>query len=257
VIKTIGIIGSGNVAWHLAHAFTKIKSVEISWIYSRNKKTLQEIGTAIYTPTFTQLPQQKVDLIIICASDDELQNIILELPINSKIAYTAGSIALEDLSISHKRVGVFYPLQTFSRQRTINIETVPFLIESFDKEFEIELIEIAKLLSNNVKRSNAKQRQHIHLAAVIANNFANHLLFVAQEYLQKKKIDPNILTPLIKETFEKAIELGTFEGQSGPARRNDQMTISKHLQQLNGNQREIYRSITKNILQTYTKQKKE
>jgi len=256
VITTIGIIGSGNVAWHLSHEFVKHDLVKLSWIYGRNTETLHELEKSVSVPTFTKYPQQSVDLILICASDDSLQELILSLPHSSKIAYTAGSVPLENLYIPQKKNGIFYPLQTFSKQRKIEFSEIPFLIESFDKEFEQELIELANLISFNVQTSTANQRQDIHLAAVIANNFVNHLLFIAQEYLQNKNIDSHILEPLICETFKKALDTGTFQGQSGPARRNDTQTIKKHIEKLEGNVQEIYRLITENILKTYHSTKK-
>jgi len=254
-LKTIGIIGSGNLAWHLAHGFVQANGVDVRWIVGRNNTTLNDLGRSTNIATFSEVPPIPVSLILICVQDHALQDILLELPLHSEIAYTAGAVAFSDLVIPQKKYGVLYPLQTFSKYRMVDLSCVPFLIESIDTSFEDELMDWAKLLSNNVVRINASEREHIHLAAVLANNFVNHLLFIAQQHLQSKLIDPTLLDVLVRETVEKAITFGALEGQSGPARRNDQQTINKHIDMLEPQQGKLYKLITDSIIDTYSSQK--
>lgn len=250
---TIGIIGSGNVAWHLTLGFQSAAGISVSWILGRNKSALKELNQSTGIKTFTEFPAEKVDLIVICVNDDSIQAILNQLPSETKVVYTSGTVELDKLSFRQKNCGVFYPLQTFTRNKKVDLNEVPFLIESTNETFTQELETIAGLLSRNVQRMNSEQRKQLHIAAVFSNNFVNHLLFLAEEHLKDKNIDKSVLQPLIKETINKAFDLGTFHAQSGPARRNDNQTINAHKRELDGISKEIYTLITESILKTYSK----
>lgn len=253
LITSIGIIGSGNVAWHLTHGFLQSPEVTISWIYGRNGKTLSELASSTGVEPYLKFPDQEVDLILICISDDKIQEILNQLPENAKIAYTSGTVSLDKLIVKQRYCGVFYPLQTFTKNRTINLEEIPFLIESNHSEFTKELTELAKTLSNNVQQMNSEQRKQLHISAIFSNNFVNHLLLLAEEHLKDKNINKAILYPLIKETINKALDLGPFDSQSGPARRSDKQTIQTHLSELEGVKKDLYRLISESIEKTYSK----
>ncbi len=249
---SVGIIGSGNVAWHIAHGFLQTSEVKIKWIYGRNEKTLAELSGSIHVPAFSRLPEEAVDLVLICVSDDSIQDVLNQLPASWKAAYTSGTVSLDKLELRQEHCGVFYPLQSFTRKRMVSLKEVPFLIEASNDSFAAELENMAGLLSNNVRRMDSEQRKQLHIAAVFSNNFVNHLFFLAQEHLKDKQIDQEILHPLISETVRKALEIGPFEAQSGPARRNDRHTIQSHLNELDGISREVYALITESILKTYS-----
>lgn len=253
MIQTVGIIGSGNVAWHLAHALQALPTVQLTWIYSRNAQTLAELGTELNVFTSTTLPSSAVDLILVCVNDDSIQTIVSQLPKDSNIAYTSGVVELNSIVFTQKNYGVFYPLQTFTRKKEIALNEVPFLIEASNETFTCELEQLAVLLSKNVHRVSSQQRKQLHVSAVFTNNFVNHLLYLAQQHLNANQLDEQLLVPLLKETIAKAEILGPYEAQSGPARRNDVHTIETHLQQLTGSVQKIYADITESILKTYHK----
>lgn len=253
MIRTIGIIGSGNVAWHLVSGFVNLPSVTVKWITSRNEKTgsdLAEIANVKYSST---IPNDVVDLVLICVNDDAINDVVSSIPPSTKVAYTSGTISIEKLGVKHNNLGVFYPLQTFTKGKDVELKNVPFLIESNNQEFTIELKELAQQLSENVQEMNSEQRKQLHIAAVFSNNFVNHLLYLAQEHLKENNIEQEILNPLIRETVNKAFELNPFQAQSGPAKRNDKTTISSHLNELTGLQKDIYSLITESIIKTYSK----
>lgn len=249
----IGIVGSGNVAWHLAHGFLQSSEVDVKWIYGRNKETLSELSESTGIKAHTELPGEAVDLVLVCVNDDSVQNVLSQLPEMCKVAYTSGTVSLDNLSFHQKYCGVFYPLQSFTKDQSVNLKEVPFLIEANHPEFAEELDKIAKLLSDNVRKMDSEQRKQLHIAAVFSNNFVNHLLFLAQEHLKNKNIDNRILLPLINETIRKAIESGPYSAQSGPARRHDKHTIESHINELDGISKEIYAVITESIQKTYSK----
>ncbi len=251
-IQHIGIVGSGNVAWHLTHHL-KSEGLTIDWIYSRNEQTGVELAESVESTFVNNLDNPSCDLVLICVNDDSIQSIISLLPDSVSMAYTSGTKPLSDLLIKGKNIGVFYPLQTFSKDKAVNIFEVPFFIEAADTTFAQQLFDLAWKLSRTVQFASSEERKHLHLAAVMVNNFSNHLFYIANEYLSKHQLDWNNLKPLINETVSKLNALSPFDAQTGPARRNDQATIQTQLALLDGEQKELYRLFTDSILKTYSK----
>lgn len=250
---TVGIIGTGNVAWHLTLGFQSASGISVSWIFGRNESALEQFNKSTGVKTYTKLPSEKVDLVLICVNDDAIQEVLSQIPPSWNVAYTSGTVSIDKLSFSQENLGVFYPLQSFTKERIIDLKEIPFLIEGNNENFVKQLESIAQKLSNNVQRMSSEQRKQLHIAAVFSNNFVNHLLFLAEKHLKDKNIDTSILHPLIKETINKSFDLGAFDAQSGPARRNDTQTIDSHKHELNGIPKEIYSLITDSILKTYSK----
>jgi len=146
--------------------------------------------------------------------------------------------------------GVFYPLQTFSKQKKIKFRNIPFCIEANNKKNENILKNIADKISDKVFIINSEQREYIHIAAVFSCNFTNYFYSVSEKLLKKNNIDFNILLPLIQETTQKIKKFKPSEVQTGPAARNDIKIIKKHLEKLKKNpeQQKLYNLISKNII---------
>jgi predicted short-subunit dehydrogenase-like oxidoreductase (DUF2520 family) len=169
---------------------------------------------------------------------------------DSKIAYTSGTVSLNDLP-SHPNLGVFYPLQTFTKEKRIDLKTVPFFVEANNSIFENELDELAKHIGKQSTIANSEQRKQLHIAAVFVNNFTNHLTYLAKEHLEAHHLSWDNLLPLLEETFTKLKDFNPKEIQTGPARRNDQEVLNKHLNELTGDKKNIYKAITDSIIHTY------
>jgi predicted short-subunit dehydrogenase-like oxidoreductase (DUF2520 family) len=146
--------------------------------------------------------------------------------------------------------GIFYPLQTFSKTKAVNISEVPFCIEANTDKNEQLLVDLAKVLSNNVELINSEQRKKLHLAAVFACNFSNYMYTIADELLSNDNLDLNLLKPLIIETANKIKDNSPKAMQTGPAKRNDKAVIEKQLQLLANNPayKDIYQLITEQII---------
>ena len=250
-IQHIGIIGSGNVAWHLSRHLSD-RGLNIEWIYSRNATSGRELAAYAGSTYSESLPDRAVDLILLCVNDDAIQSVLGSIPSSIPVAYTSGTKPLEDLHFSGENLGVFYPLQTFSKEREIDLFDVPFFIEGRNTAFAQDLFDLAWKLSRKVKFANSAQRAELHLAAVIVNNFSNHLFYLAQQYLNSKELDWNDLRPLISETVAKLNQLDPYHAQTGPARRGDRETIQRQLDQLSSPLKELYAALTKSIEDTYS-----
>jgi predicted short-subunit dehydrogenase-like oxidoreductase (DUF2520 family) len=246
----IVILGGGNVAFHLTNALLKNDAVNVVQVYNRSLEKIKifKNGTSI-TNNLSEL--KDADIYILAVSDNAISEISSALNLKNKlVVHTSGSMAMDELkSFSNK--GVFYMLQSFSKERKIDFSTVPICIEAETND-DLQLLEtLAKLISKNCYRINSNQRKSLHLAAVFVNNFVNHLYHIGHEVCEQNKVPFEILLPLILETANKITTLPPLEAQTGPAKRNDTKTIEKHTATLTKNQQEIYTLLTKSIQNTY------
>jgi predicted short-subunit dehydrogenase-like oxidoreductase (DUF2520 family) len=249
-IERIVLIGAGNVATHLAKALSK-KS-EIVGVFSRNGITSNELALKIGSKQLEKIQDiPSCDLVLICVNDASIPEILQQIPSHFNIAYTSGSTELDPLS-KHENVGVFYPLQTFSKDNELEINSIPFFIEASNPEFESKLMELASTISEKVSLASSEERKKLHLAAIFVNNFSNHLATIAKDYLENQNLNWEHLKPLISETTNKIINSSPKDSQTGPARRNDALIINEHIKMLSGYPKEIYALLSKSISETYS-----
>ena len=178
MIKKISFIGSGNTAHHLATAFKNV-NINIQHIISRNRSTGLELAKKVnaeYTTNYEKLKTS--DLIIICVNDDNIKHVISKIP-NQIIAHTSGIVSMDILK-EKKKYGVIYPLQSLTKNTTINFNNVPLCIEGSDKNIAIQLVDLSEKISKNVKLINSTNRQYLHLSAVFASNFTNYCYLMSQ-----------------------------------------------------------------------------
>jgi predicted short-subunit dehydrogenase-like oxidoreductase (DUF2520 family) len=250
MVKVI-IIGSGNVAQHLIIAFQKNKTVgseiELVQVFSRKKKALLHLLDSDKIVTdFSAIVA--ADVYIIAVSDDAIASVSNLLPFkNSLIVHTSGSVPLDSLNNGNRR-GVFYPLQTFTKNKEVNFKNIPICLES-ENSTDFRLLEkVAQSISNKVFTVNSEQRKALHVAAVFVNNFTNHLYQIGNEICEEHQVPFDILKPLILETAQKIITLSPVAAQTGPAMRKDKKTIEAHqLFLTNSNQSNIYKILTQSI----------
>lgn len=248
MIKNIILIGSGSVATHIARKLIE-SSYKISIVFSRRKESAKNLAEELGSAWTNKINKIKTgDLIIIALKDAVIKNIIRKLP-NIPVVHTAGAIDLEIFEDRFENYGVLYPIQTLNK----NIKApskIPFCIEANNKKFEKKLKKIANSLSDSVYILNSKQRKSLHVAAVFAANFSNHMYSISHEILKRNNIDFNILLPLIEETYKKIIFTNPTEAQTGPAKRKDLETIESHINLLDDKTiKTIYKTISKHIMQ--------
>jgi len=224
----IVIIGTGKVAYQLGLQLKK-NGHHIKYIWGRDSNKAKHLSNLLDSKVLPSLKETPSDhLSLVCVSDFAIEEVISQLPLNTKIAYTSGSIKIEDLPF-RKYLGVFYPLQTFSQNKNIDISVVPFLIEANEIEFQNELKKLAETLSSKVIIANSQDRYNTHIGAVMVNNFTNFLYHLAQQHLNEHNLDFDLLKPLIKETAEKLNTLTPIAAQTGPAARGDKNIIEQHI----------------------------
>jgi predicted short-subunit dehydrogenase-like oxidoreductase (DUF2520 family) len=253
----IAIVGAGNVAWHLAQTLQKAGHA-ITAVYSRSKAHSEELTKLLPDAVATQsldLSAIVADVVLIAIPDAALPGIAQQIKVKPEtiVAHTSGSQPLTVLStIAGANYGVFYPLQTFSKHATIDMKQVPFLIESNTEATITRLEQLAQSISQKVERVDSDKRKQLHLAAVFACNFTNHLLGISQELLHHAALPTDLLQPLIQETIKKAGIHNPYSVQTGPAVRNDQNVIDEHLRLLQQQPQlqAIYQLLTQSIQAT-------
>ncbi len=254
----IVILGSGNVASHLIPALAEENDVVQVWTRTPGK----------HLPCLESLPDIPVvsdpakiirdaDFYIIAVADDAIISVaemLAGMEVNGIVAHTSGSFPLEKLVGVFKsgKVGVFYPLQTFSKDVPVDISKVPFFIEGADKETAERLSALARTVSTDVRSADSVVRGHLHVAAVFANNFVNYMWDVADSYLKENvNLDLKVFGPLLEETLRKAVENGPRQSQTGPAVRRDTKVIDAHLSKLNEDDSAVYKLLSELIMKRH------
>ena len=246
----IVLIGSGNVAFHLAKAFTEAQ-IPVSQIFGRNTTELQKISEQFSIPFSTETLAD-ADVYIISVSDSSIAEVSsLIKNENALVAHTSGSVSREALSGNYRK-SVFYPLQTFSKSKNLDYSKIPFFIDAENENDEEILKNLASKISKNVMLANDEKRKYIHLTAVFACNFVNHLYARAKEISDSQNIPFDYFLPLIDETTQKIHELEPKLAQTGPAIRNDEKVLKLHESLLTDEEKlKIYKTLNESIKKMY------
>lgn len=240
----IGIVGCGNLAFHL------VKKLEASinpvlYVFHPDKEKAYQ-----FTKEFKQLEVVEentfpdVDILICAVSDSSMFEVLSFYSKHYFCVSTSGTFDIAD--VNSENTSTLYPLQTFNKLNSVEFEKVPLFLEVSNNNKE-KLIYLAHLLSPNIHFLSADQRQKLHVSAVFANNFSNHFFDISEQYCKDNGLDFSWIIPLIKQSVNQLGSISPKELQTGPAKRNDNQTIEKHIELLPENLKEIYQIITKSI----------
>lgn len=258
-MKSVVIIGSGNVATAMACAMAQGKSLKLKQICARNataaRRLAKRCGCA-YAPLKGRL--MLADLYVLAVSDDAVETLSasLKFPAGSVVAHTAGSVGVRELSSRIKDRAVLYPLQTFTKGRRLTFANIPVMIEGTTAAALECVREVAEAISGEVLEVSSQKRAQVHLAAVFACNFSNYMYTMGEELIADAGLPFDILKPLIRETALKAASAPSpRQVQTGPAARNDYKTKARHTEMLAQRPefKNIYINLSKNIWETSKK----
>lgn len=253
--NNISFAGAGRVAGALCKELFH-SGLTIDMVVSGTKLHGKSLADSCNAEWSSQLKfPDSTKIIIVAVPDQRLVHVLKTLKCHpgTLVAHTAGSYGLDIFPDQIKQKGVFYPLQTFSKGRKISFNDLPFLLEASDDESYLMLKNLAESIFGKVYLVDTEHRRMLHLAAVFACNFTNHMLTAGRQVALKAGFPFEILMPLIKETISKALESGPENSQTGPAVRHDQNTIEKHLELLSYSPelQKIYKEITQSIIEYY------
>jgi predicted short-subunit dehydrogenase-like oxidoreductase (DUF2520 family) len=252
VIQTAVIAGAGNVAWHLGNHLFK-SGISILQVFNRSVHAGQELAQCLKAP-FTNKTEEVIknaDLYLLAVSDDALEVVSeqFRFPGEYIVLHTAGAVSMQIFEGKAENYGVLYPLQTLSRNKPVDFNTIPLLIEANSSK-NLEIIrQLACRLSECVYEMNSENRMFLHLAAVIGSNFTNHLLSMSERIMTDRGLPFNLLRPLILETVEKAFSITPQQAQTGPAVRGNKRVIQRHMALLESYPqiRELYSLLSESI----------
>ena len=242
---TLSIIGSGALARSLFTAIRQEESISCSGVYGRNPED------AVFFEGFWKTDYQKVleaDILLLALPDQALTaHFDLLEQYSGLLAHCSGATSL--LNREHHASAVFYPLNSFSNEKITSLRDTPIFIEASTIKGLTQIEKLALALSNRVHKIDSAQRLALHLAAVISQNFTNHLFAQTQQWCAQNQIDFNWLKPMLTAKFHEAFEISASTIQSGPAIRGDQKTLNQHRELLKGHVSllEVYDALTHSI----------
>lgn len=256
----IVFVGAGNLATHLSQALLRAGH-HILQVYSRTEESASELASRLDCPWTTSLEHvsRMGQIYIFALRDAVLQQVALRLyeilrenPCPGRLdcgssalfVHTAGSLSI-DLFPTLRR-GVLYPMQTFSKHKPVDFKHIPVFVES---PTDLKLLRrIGEEISDSVYELDGSDRQYLHLAAVFACNFSNHMYNLCDQILAAHNIPFDVMLPLIDETARKVHQMAPSQAQTGPAVRQDENVMRHHLDLLDDlRMKEIYRLLSTDI----------
>ena len=249
-MKNIVLIGSGNLATQLSLSLVN-NGYNIIQVWSQHLKNANKLANKLNCNATDSLKNLvKADLYIIAVKDDKIKSIVNTIAVDD-IVHTSGGTDIDIFENRFNNFGVFYPLQTFNKEIDINFDNIPICIEANNKEFVSKLNKLAESLSKSITVLNSKQRKKLHVAAVFACNFSNHMYTNAYNLLKEDNIDFKLLIPLINQTILKLNDNKPEDVQTGPAKRKDVKLIKHQLEIIsNKKTKDLYQFITNSIIES-------
>ena len=270
----IVFLGSGNLATNLSLAL-KAAGEEIIQIFSRTQENAQALADKLHCASCTSINEIRTDadVYIFSVKDDALPSLIEQLSqhLNSPsgagggdhtpiLLHTAGSVPMSvfpetmHYELCTMNYGVLYPMQTFSKDRSVNFREIPCFVEASDNNTLEEIKTLASKISDHVLEMSSEKRRKLHLAAVFACNMTNHCYRLAEKVLEEEGIDFSLYLPLIQETANKVKKLSPRKAQTGPMVRYDKTIMDAQIALINDERtRQIYRLMADSIHEDSTK----
>lgn len=250
----IALIGTGNVATHLSERLKEL-SLNLCGVLGSSPEKTKAFSGSYNIPSLENYSElSEFHLAFVCVQDSRLEAVLNEVSKYCNCVTVSGTFDIQQLKTTIFNLGVFYPLQSFSKDAVIDFRKIPFFIESDNKAFEKELIDLAEIIGSQGIIMNSDQRIHLHLTAVFLNNFAHHVSALGNEYATENNIDFHWFESLLEETFRKIAKGASFSDQTGPAQRNDQNTMQKHLDLLDEMKAKVYQTLSDSIQNKKTNQ---
>ena len=245
----VALVGAGNLATNLAVALQEAGHTIVQ-VFSRTRQSAELLAERVGTSAITDLHQlaSDADLYIVSISDSALSTLNYSaFPPQALVVHTAGSIPMDVIPLSRR--GVFYPMQTFSRQRIVDFSNIPIFVEASSEDDTTFLFDFARTINNKVYRLSSADRIYLHLAAVYCSNFVNHCYAMSEEILRQHGLPFSVMLPLVDEVAAKVHQVSPQEAQTGPAIRHDYNVIRHHLSLLEDQPRlqEIYEIMSESI----------
>ncbi len=254
-IKTITIVGTGNVAWHLGQAFTSA-GIKVLHIAGRDVEKAQQLSENFKSSSFgdlnTDMPE--TDVFLLAVKDDVIRTIAEKVYKPGRIlVHCAGAIGADILHMPDNHYGVIWPMQTLIKQNAIDLKETLVAVSASSPELQDALKNLVSKITNRVIKVNDAQRAIMHLSAVWINNYTNHMYDIAYHLLKENDLPMELFFPMMDEHLSKLKTMNPDLLQTGPAIRGDMATLSKHKTMLEKHPdwQQLYDTLSKSILHKY------
>lgn len=251
MIKTVSLIGSGNIAHWLVYAMRKA-GVTIRQIYSRLLEHASSLAEKADARAIDHIADLTIgsDLYVFSVKDDSYEDLLSQMTFRMPMAvHTAGSLSMRFFEPYAESYGILYPYQSLNKEMDFEGVEVPLCVEANDEMFGKTLFSFAKRLSSSAQMLDEAQRVVLHRAAVFGCNFTNAMYAIAYDILKEHNIDWQMIQPLLRNTLDKVKQRNPHEVQTGPAIRKDWPVIQRHIDALQDERlKEIYRLMTDYII---------
>ena len=252
---SINIVGSGNVATHLALALHGAGH-EVRQVLSRTFDHAHLLASRVGAKPIDkpELLTDDADFCLLAVGDDALYDLALDLKLpHSIVLHTSGSTPMKVLAPISRRHGVVWSAQTFVRDIAMDYARLPLCIEGSDDETEAAIATLMGSVSREIHYMDFEQRRKAHLAAVMVSNFVCAIDAAAQQYAESNGVPFEILRPLAEQTLRKWDYGDLWAQLTGPARRRDEKTLNAHRRLLADEPElaELYETLTK-LIQNHT-----
>lgn len=245
------ILGSGNMAFAILTSCLNT-DVEIVGIFSKTKENSIALSNNFNVKAYQSISEipTNADLYLLCINDDSINEVANNLPIvDGLVVHCSG---LKPISELNKQINqaVFWPIESINKNSFSDFKNTPICIEANSEENYRIIEAFADRLSKNVNKISSAERQYLHLAATITNNFSNHLIALAKQELDFQHLDYTILKHLLTKAINNSFNFEPSKIQTGPAIRNDISTMQKHLSLLqNTHTKDLYELMSKSIFE--------
>ena len=257
-IRTILLVGTGNAAWHLGINFLNA-GVQIAGVAARDTDKAvalaMRLGGAPVFGLSEQLPH--VDATILLVRDDAVEEVATLIAEPGRLlVHCSGSIKADAIKRSEHEYAVAWPLQTLQKDHPRPLTNTVVAVTGSSPETEARVAALFSKISERVHIMSEHQRSVMHMCAVWINNYTNHMLHIGHTLLTENDLSFSMFFPIIEEHVKLLHEQTPYNLQTGPAKRGDMGTLSRHMALLHDHPdwQELYDRLSKSILNTYIKQ---
>lgn len=257
----ISFIGAGKVGFSIGKYFTE-NNISVEGYYS------QDIGSAIEASRFVQCKYfssieelvNNSDLIFITTNDDNIINVWRDLKhfnINGKIiCHCSGSLSSDifyDINNSGAYQYSIHPMYPFKDKLNSykNLKSAYFSVEGHPQKLDF-ICGIFEKLGNTVLRISKEDKGRYHLANVMVSNLVLSLIELGVQTLTDCGVDKSLskeaLLPLIQSNIHNISTQSFKDAITGPVVRDDAETLVKHMQSIDSDYMELYKSLSLNLL---------
>lgn len=252
---TYTLIGTGNTAWFLSTKLAAAGHI-CAGIFARNLKNAELLANAInskaYSLNVTAIPE--TDCCIIAVSDYAIANVAAQLKFeNTVVIHSAGAIDINILTTTSNKYGVLWPIYSIVKNNLPEERNIPSVWEASDPDTASVIHTIAQSYTDVIFQADSTKRKWLHLTAVMSNNFTNHLFAISEKLCEEQQLPFSLLLPIIQQSIQRLNTNSAFSQQTGPAKRNDNVIIAKHLEMLDNHPewQKLYDDISRSIMAMY------